>query len=80
MKLILLLERKYGLIVKQHSHWDFLVKFTAVDVVIVCGIYSYSFLCQLNCAHTCMHGYGSKDLSPFTRYILGVKVVCNCLN
>ena len=33
MKLILLLERKYGLIVKQDSLWDFLAKFTAVDVV-----------------------------------------------
>ena len=79
MKLILLLERKYGLIVKQHSHWDFLVKFTAVDVV-VCLWYLFllfSLSTEL-CSH--MYGYGSKDLSPFTRYILGVKVVCNCLN
>lgn len=52
---LLLLERKYGSIVKQDSHWDFLVKFTAVDVVVcLCVIFSGSFLCQLNCAHACM--------------------------
>ena len=42
MKLILLFEREYGLIhvVKQDSLWDFLVKFTAVDVV-VCLCYFF---------------------------------------
>ena len=34
MKLILLLGRKYGLIVKQDSHWDFLVKFQRAKKVL----------------------------------------------
>ena len=33
----------------------FQVKVTAVDVVVcLCVIFSGSFLCHLNCAHTCM--------------------------
>ena len=51
---------------KQDSHWDFLVKFTAVDVVVcLFVIFSGSFLCQLNCAHTCMGIVGK--ISPLSQ-------------
>ena len=54
MKFILLLEREYGMIhvVKQDSVWDFLVKFTAVDVFVsLCYFFLLLSLLTKLCSH-----------------------------
>ena len=66
MKLILLLERWYGLIVKQDSLWDFQVKFIAVYVV-VCLCYFFLLFSLSTELYSHMYAYGSKDFAPFTR-------------